>query len=47
MLTFIGESVTDEEAEKLKKELEKSYPETEVIVIEGDQPVYDYMFVLE
>ena len=32
---------------KLKKELEKSYPETEVIVIEGDQPVYDYMFVLE
>ena len=47
LLTFIGEAVTDEEAEKLKKELEKSYPETEVIVIEGDQPVYDYMFVLE
>lgn len=47
LLVFIGETVTDEEAEQLKKELEKSYPETEVIVIEGDQPVYDYMFVLE
>ena len=47
LLMFIGEAVTDEEAEKLKKELEKSFPETEVIVIKGDQPVYDYMFVLE
>lgn len=47
LLVFTGESATDEEAENLKHELEKSYPETEVIVIEGDQPVYDYMFVLE
>ena len=47
LLMFVGESATDEEAGNLKQELEKSYPETEVIVIEGDQPVYDYMFVLE
>ncbi len=47
ILMFTGEASNEEEAEKLKKEIEKDYPETEVIVIEGDQPVYDYMFVLE
>ncbi len=47
LLMFAGESVAEEEAGNLKHELEKIYPDTEVIAVEGDQPVYDYMFVLE
>ncbi len=47
MLVFTGENTTEEEAENIKNHIGKRYPETETIVIEGDQPVYDYMFVLE
>ncbi len=47
MLVFTGENTTEEEAENIKNHINEKYPETETIVIEGDQPVYDYMFVLE
>ena len=47
MLVFTGENTTEEEAEEIKNHISERYPETETIVIEGDQPVYDYMFVLE
>lgn len=47
MLCFTGENASKDETEKLHKILEKKYPETEILFIEGDQPIYDYMFVLE
>ena len=47
MLVFTGENTTEEEAEEIKNHISERYPETETIVIEGNQPVYDYMFVLE
>lgn len=45
LLLISGEDVPAEERLRLKNELEKAYPLTEVILIEGGQPVYDYLLV--
>lgn len=47
MLCFTGENAGAEETAKLKNLLTEKYPETEILFVEGDQPIYDYMFVLE
>ena len=46
LLIFRGKDVPMDEAEQLRASLEKSCPMTEVILIDGGQPVYDYILVL-
>lgn len=47
MLLLVGADVPDEEAQSLCRSLEGIYPHTEFIMINGGQPVYDYIMVLE
>lgn len=44
---FYGKEVKENEAEILKAELEKKYPECDIILINGGQPVYYYILSLE
>ncbi len=44
---FFGNGVTRDEAEKLKELIEENFPMLECAFIEGDQPVYFYIFALE
>lgn len=44
---FYGEEVELEEAEKLQRLLEDAYPDLEVELYEGGQPLYYYIFSLE
>lgn len=44
---IVGEDGTQKEADKIAKELEAQYPDVEVEVYEGDQPVYPYLFSVE
>ncbi|MBO4434369.1 MAG: DAK2 domain-containing protein [Bacteroidales bacterium] len=46
LLIFRGLDAPSDEAEQLRASLEKSCPMTEVILIDGGQPVYDYILVL-
>ena len=46
MLVFYGEQVPQDEAEKLVAELQATYPNLEIMLNNGGQPVYDYIFVL-
>ena len=43
MFIFYGESVSDEEAEEFKEQLEEKYPYLEIGLIKGDQPVFDLL----
>lgn len=40
---FYGSDVTDEDAEKLQNTLLKKYPDCELELIDGNQPVYSYI----
>ena len=42
-----GESVPGEEADDLKEAMEQRFPDLEIIPVNGSQPVYDYILVLE
>ena len=44
---FSGDDVKEEDAEKLQETLTEKYPECEVCVIPGGQPVYYYLISLE
>ena len=46
MLVFYGEDVTSEEAERLAADLQTQYKNLEIMLNNGAQPVYDYIFVL-
>ena len=46
MLVFQGQDVSQEEAESLVGTLTKDYPNLEIMLTYGGQPVYDYIFVL-
>ncbi|MBO7617165.1 MAG: DAK2 domain-containing protein [Bacteroidales bacterium] len=46
MLVFYGEDVTSEEAERLVADLQTQYKNLEIMLNNGAQPVYDYIFVL-
>ena len=46
MLVFYGQDVPREEAEKLVAELTATYKNLEIMLNNGAQPVYDYIFVL-
>ena len=47
LLLVRGMDADPEEAEHIRAELEKQYPLTEVLLLEGGQPVYDYLMILE
>ena len=46
VLVFTGEDATEEDKESLRTQLEKACPQSEVILLDGGQPVYDYILVL-
>jgi len=46
MLVFFGEEVTQNEAESLIADLQNQYKNLEIMLNHGQQPVYDYIFVL-
>ena len=45
-IIFKGEDSPASEAESLQAYLEKTYPRTEVILLDGGQPVYDYILLI-
>ena len=47
MLVICGASTYEEETKKLYQTLSQKYKRTEIIMIDGGQPVYDYILVLE
>ena len=47
MLLVCGADATDEEAQALYDELHKTYKRTEIVMINGGQPIYDYIIILE
>lgn len=47
ILIFKGKDVPAEEAEALRVSLESMYRRSEVIMIDGGQPVFDYIFIFE
>ncbi len=47
LLLIAGAEAEAETARSLRDRLAAAYPSTEVILIDGGQPVYDYMIVLE
>ena len=46
MLVFYGQDVSEEEAEQLVADLTANYKSLEIMLNNGTQPVYDYIFVL-
>ena len=46
MLVFYGEDVPSEEAERLVADLQTQYKSLEIMLNNGAQPVYDYIFVI-
>jgi len=46
MLIFYGEQVPQDEAERLAADLQARYKNLEIMLNNGQQPVYDYIFVL-
>ncbi len=44
---LIGEGVTKEETERIKKHIEETYPDLETEIREGDQPVYFFLLGVE
>lgn len=44
---FYGADVTEKQAENLREKLEKQYPDCDIIMISGDQPVYYYIISME
>jgi len=46
MLVFFGKDVPEEEAERLVADLQSQYKNLEIMLNNGAQPVYDYIFVL-
>ena len=46
MLVFFGKDVPQEEAERLVADLQSQYKNLEIMLNNGAQPVYDYIFVI-
>ena len=46
-LIVCGENVSSDESENVYQELKKLCPHTEIILIDGQQPIYDYILILE
>ena len=46
LVLFSGQDAPADESARIKQQLEKACPMTEVILLDGGQPVYDYIIVL-
>ena len=44
---FYGEDVKEEDAKKARQAIEEKYPDIDIDVIKGDQPIYYYILSLE
>jgi DAK2 domain fusion protein YloV len=44
---FYGADVTEQDAQKLGKHIEQAYPDCDVSILNGGQPVYQYIFSAE
>ena len=44
---FYGEDVNEEDAKVVREAIEEKYPDIDIDVIEGDQPIYYYIISLE
>ena len=44
---FYGEDVKEEDAEKARQAIEEKYPDIDIDLIKGDQPIYYYILSLE
>jgi len=47
MIIFYGENADKSEAERLRDDFAEKYKNLEVILIDGGQPIYDYMLLFE
>ena len=47
MLVICGADVPKEEADEVYSQLRKAYRRTEIVMIDGGQPIYDYIIILE
>ena len=47
MLVICGSEVEKSEADAVYAELKKAYRRTEIVMIDGGQPIYDYIIILE
>ncbi len=47
MLLVCGADASPEEAQALYDELHQAYKRTEIVMIDGGQPIYDYIIILE
>lgn len=47
LTVFVGREVTDESRVSLTERIQEAYPDLEVVVYNGDQPVYDYLIAIE
>ncbi len=47
MLVIYGETVSEDDCREIEKTLRAKYRRTEVVMIYGGQPIYDYILVLE
>ena len=46
-ILFFGENVSDEEAKEAEKSFKERYPRLEFYLLDGKQPIYDYILILE
>ena len=47
MLILAGADAKADAAQEIYKSLQKQYRRTEIIMLQGDQPIYDYIMILE
>lgn len=47
MLILAGKDADAEKAAAMYETLKKQYRRTEIIMLQGDQPIYDYIMILE
>ncbi|MBR1731798.1 MAG: DAK2 domain-containing protein [Ruminococcus sp.] len=47
MLVIYGDSVSENESREVEKMLKAKYRRTEIVMVYGGQPIYDYILVLE
>ena len=47
MLVIYGETVSEDESREVEKCLRAKYRRSEIVMIYGGQPIYDYILVLE
>ena len=47
VILLFGEDQPEDEADALKNKLEDLFPDTEFILLDGGQPIYQYTFIIQ